>query len=82
MVGRYRFEFILIILILCALISLILRVILRILPMLLPPVFIFPDRSYLILLPLSSRPVYSIYEGLLLIIIITHQSVICVQPLL
>ncbi len=67
MVGRYRFEFILIILILCAL---------------MPPVFIFPDCSYLILLPLSSRPVYSIYEGLLLIIIITHQSVICVQPLL
>ncbi|STF45856.1 Uncharacterised protein [Escherichia coli] len=67
MVGRYRFEFILIILILCALIA---------------AVFIFPDRSYLILLPLSSRPVYSIYEGLLLIIIITHQSVICVQPLL
>ena len=61
MVGRYRFEFILIILILCALIA---------------------ARFYLILLPLSSRPVYSIYEGLLLIIIITHQSVICVQPLL
>lgn len=67
MVGRYRFEFILIILILCALIA---------------ARFYLSDRSYLILLPLSSRPVYSIYEGLLLIIIITHQSVICVQPLL
>ncbi len=67
MVGRYRFEFILIILILCALIA---------------ARFYLSDCSYLILLPLSSRPVYSIYEGLLLIIIITHQSVICVQPLL
>lgn len=36
MVGRYRFEFILIILILCALIA---------------ARFIFPDCSYLILLP-------------------------------
>ena len=69
MVGRYRFEFILIILVFYAHPDC-------------RPFLSFPDCSYLILLPLSSRPVYSIYEGLLLIIIITHQSVICVQPLL
>ncbi len=38
--------------------------------------------GYLILLPLSYRHVYSSTEGLLLIIIITHQSVICIKRLL
>lgn len=49
---------------------------------LLPRISIFPECSYLILLPLSYRHVYSSTEGLLLIIIITHQSVICIKPLL
>ncbi len=64
---RYRFELILIVLILCAVIA----------------AFLSFECSYLILLPLSYRHVYSSTEGFVVNNVITHPpGVICIKPAL